>query len=379
MPAQEAHTPLGGTTSEDYSSCYYNEGHLGAEDYDWENDHWRGFFTMVADRIIAATRPTDVLDVGCAKGLLVQALAAKGVDARGFDVSTHAIAAAHQDVRDRLTVGSATEPIAGHWSLITCIEVLEHMSPADAQLAIDHICAATDRVLFSSSPGDFNEPTHINTHQTPTWVQWFAERGLFRRTDVDMSFLSPWAVLFERADPDVRQVVHRYESMLTPLIGEVLDKRSALLESHRKVSSLYDQLTDGPPGEYALTKQHAANLEEQLATVSEEVAQARHDRLTARDHTIGLEAEVARLKEDLTKVRQRATSLRKRVDNLEGKLKRQRTMRLEQKERLDQLRTKVAEERQRADSRDREIGAIRSSSTWRIGRLFVAPFSGFKR
>ena len=63
-----------------------------------------------------------------------------------------------------------------------------------------------------------------------------------------MSFLSPWAVLFERADPDVRQLVHRYESMLTPLIGEVLDKRSALLESHRKVSSLYDQLADGAPG-----------------------------------------------------------------------------------------------------------------------------------
>ena len=41
------------------------------------------------------------------------------------------------------------------------------MSPGDAQLAIDHMCAATDRVLFSSSPGDFNEPTHINTHQTP--------------------------------------------------------------------------------------------------------------------------------------------------------------------------------------------------------------------
>ena len=158
MPAQEAHTPLGGTTSEDYSSCYYNEGHLSAEDYDWDNDHWRGFFTMVADRIIAATRPTDVLDVGCAKGLLVQALTAKGVDARGFDVSTHAIAAAHQDVRDRLSVGSATEPITGRWSLITCIEVLEHMSPGDAQLAIDNICAATDRVLFSSSPGTSTSP-----------------------------------------------------------------------------------------------------------------------------------------------------------------------------------------------------------------------------
>ncbi len=97
---------------------------------------------------------------------------------------------------------------------MSCIEVLEHMSPADAQVAIDNIAAVTDRLLFSSSPGDHDEPTHVNTRPTAQWAAWFAERGFFRRTDVDLSFLSPWAVLFERgeldaphADPALRAAV----------------------------------------------------------------------------------------------------------------------------------------------------------------------------
>jgi SAM-dependent methyltransferase len=382
MPAQEVRTPAGGTTSEDYSSCYFNEGHLGHEDYQWENDHWREFFTMVADRVIAATRPSTVLDVGCAKGLLVQALVARGVDAHGFDLSTHAIEAAHADVRDRLTVASATEPIAGTWSLIACIEVLEHLSPAEAQLAIDNMCAASDRVLFSSSPADFNEPTHVNTHPTASWAQWFAERGLFRRTDVDLSFLSPWAVLFERAEPDVRSLVHRYESLLAPLTGEVVDRRAALLESHRKNSALHDRiavLEEGPPGEYALTKQHAENLEARLAEVSEEVTRARHDRLTMRDHAIGMEAEIARLRTDLATVRGRTQLLRKRADRLQIKLKTEKATSRMLRERLDELRTRLAAEGRRADARDREVLALKQSRTWRAGRLLVAPFSVFRR
>jgi trans-aconitate methyltransferase len=383
MPAQEVHAPLGGTTSDDYASCYYNEAHLGGyDDYRWDNERWRDFFTMVADRIIAATRPTTVLDVGCAKGLLVQGLMVRGVDAHGIDVSTHAIENSHADVRDRLAVASATEPISGQWSLITSIEVLEHLSPSDAQLAIDNMCAASDRVLFSSSPGDFDEPTHINTHPTAVWSQWFAERGLFRRTDVDMSFLSPWAVLFERADPNVSALVHRYESLLTPLTGEVVEKRASLLESHRNVSALHERVTaleGGPPGAYSLTKQHVANLEAQLATIHDEVTRARHDRLTMRDHAIGMEAEIARLKAELGKARARANRLAKRVDNLQDKLKVERTIRRRMRARLDQLRAKVAAESKRADAGEREIGELRKSRTWRAGRLLVAPFAIFKR
>ena len=327
MP-QEVHASHEGTTSEDYSDCYYNEAHLGGyDDYRWENERWRDFFTMVADRIIAVASPTTVLDVGCAKGLLVQGLALRGVDAHGIDVSSHAIENAHADVRGRLTVASATKPITGQWSLVTCVEVLEHLSPADAQLALDNICAVTDLVLFSSSPGDFDEPTHINTHPTSVWAQWFAERGFFRRTDVDLAFLSPWAVLFDRTDPDPRTLVHRYESLLTPLTSEVVEKRASLLQAHRNVSSLHDQIKGmgGDSGDYALTKQHAANLEAQLEAVNEEITQVRHNRLTLRDHVIGTEAEAARLGRELTQEKKRTRRLSRRIEELKAQLMNERT------------------------------------------------------
>jgi len=174
-----------GTEAEDYNATYYRS-HLGTDEpYEWASPHWRTFFTMVAERIRAVTNPSSVLDVGCARGLLVQAFCEQGIDAYGFDVSQHAIETAHPDVVSRLSVGSAEE-IAGSWDLITCIEVLEHMEPTAADRAIDSMCAASDRVLLSSTPFDFSEPTHINVREPAAWAASFAERGFFRRTDVDL-------------------------------------------------------------------------------------------------------------------------------------------------------------------------------------------------
>ena len=199
----------------------------------------------VADRAIALTNPSSVLDVGCATGMLVQAFVIHGVEAEGIDVSEYAVSHAHADVSGRLRVASATEPLDGRWDLVTCVEVLEHLSPDEAQTAIDNISGATDRVLFSSTPSDFAEATHVNVQPTADWAAWFAERGFFRRADANVSFLTPWAVLFERGDLTPREVTHRYESVLIPLQSEVREKRSALLDLHRQLSRL--QGDGGPP------------------------------------------------------------------------------------------------------------------------------------
>ena len=99
-----------GTTSVDYGRDYYNEAHLGGHgDYSWDNEEWRTFFTRMAERLLAVAPASTVLDVGCARGLLVHAFLLQGVDATGIDVSEHAVASAHEDVRDRLSVVSATE------------------------------------------------------------------------------------------------------------------------------------------------------------------------------------------------------------------------------------------------------------------------------
>lgn len=266
------------TTPVDYGDAYYDTYEASeVGPYAWESEHWRGFFMSVADRIVGLLEPSTSLDVGCAKGMLVQALASRGVDARGRDISAYAIETAHADVRNRLTVASATEPIKERYDVITCVEVLEHLSPSDAQDAIDVMCAATDRILFSSTPGDFDETTHINVHPTAQWAAWFAERGFYRRTDADVTFLATWAVLFERADLTKRMIVERYETQFAPLNSEVIEKRRALLEISRRDS-------DAVRHEREL-EMEVARLQKRLETARSRVRRVRA-RLRAKEQEI---------------------------------------------------------------------------------------------
>lgn len=318
--AQAPSPSSAGTTSADYSSAYYDSYHspgLHNASYDWDTPHWRTFFTGVAARLVAVTSPATSLDIGCAKGMLVQALAEQGVDSEGFDISEDAIAGAHEDVRHRLRVASATEPLTKRYDVISCVEVLEHLSPSDAQQAIDVICAATDLVLFSSSPADFEEPTHVNTRPTAQWVAWFAERGFFRRVDVDPTFLAPWAVVFERADLPARTIVERYESLYDPVRRELHVKKDALLETQRR-----------------LTQAIGAREVE----LDDDAILARHAELTARDNVMGLEARVATLQRQLHDSRDRVARLRERLRGATD-----------------------------------EVAALRGSRTWRLGRMMTAP------
>lgn len=328
-----------GTTSEDYGRCYYNEAHLGGyDDYTWDNDEWRSFFMSVANRLVGALNPHTVLDVGCARGLLVQAFAVQGIDSHGVDISEHAIDSAHPDVRDRLSVASATEPIEGRYDLVTCIEVLEHMSPQDAQKAIDRMTAVTDRILFSSSPGDHDEPTHINTQPTDQWVSWFAERGFFRRTDLDMGMIAPWTVLLERGEPTVHELAQRYERLYGLARTELVDKKTALLESHRRVQDLHQQLDERP-----VDSEEVDRLAAEVDRLRAEAAHARHSVLVNRDHVVGLEAQNGRLQRDLSlltlelrKTQRRVKGLTKKRDELTARLQ-------DTRRRLERNRARVVE------------------------------------
>lgn len=323
MTSKEQSVSVSGTNAEDYTSCYYNSTDFGGYDeYRWENPVWQAHMRMLADRVIALAAPRRVLDVGCARGLWVQALRERDVEAFGVDISEHAIESADATVRPYLKVQEATKPFDGRYDLVICSEVLEHMAPADAQLAIDNMCAAADRILFSSSPADFDEPTHVNTKPTPTWVSWFAERGFYRRTDVDVTFHNPWSVYFERAELTPHDIVQRYEQQYDTLNAELIEKRDSLLLAHRRISQLHD--------EHVVFEQDSSLL-------------ARHAELVAIDNVIGLEATITRLEFDLRKSRARAKRLRETLEK-----------------------------------RDEELAAMRSSRTWKLGRLLTRPLGRLK-
>lgn len=241
------------------------------------DEGWLAQFGRIADAIIREIEPQTVLDVGCAIGLLVETLRQRGVEAYGVDVSEYAIEQVHPAVREYCRVGGATEPFGRHYDLITCIEVLEHMAPEQAQPAIANICAHTDRVLFSSSPFDYAEVTHFNVQPPEYWAQLFAQQDFFRDVDLDAGFLTPWAACFRRQDKPLAHVTADYERRFWHMRQESqtrlkvnLEQREQLAQQEARLQELAQQIErerEDQTTNLAWAQQENAALRAQLAAL----------------------------------------------------------------------------------------------------------------
>lgn len=313
----------------------------------------------VVDRLVAATNPTSVLEVTAGTGALATAFRERGVEAQALEVKA-----------------AEAPEIAGRYSLVTLLGVVERLAAADAQQLLDAVCAATDRVLFAAA-GDYADPAQVNVHDAATWAQWFAERGLFRRADVNLGFVSADAVLFERAAVELAAVVRRYESLLAPAAAEARGKGEALQEAHRDIAALHDEITSlklgGPDPE------KVDRLAAEVASLQAELSQARYDQLTVRDHIIGLEAENERLTDELDRARVRATGLRTRLDDAKKRLVRQQRTTRQLRRQVEETRTKLVAQRRVAQARGKELAAVRASRSWKLGRALLRPFGAFRR
>jgi glycosyltransferase involved in cell wall biosynthesis/SAM-dependent methyltransferase len=201
-----------------YDASYYEAygprdeaGQLLSPPYRRGEPHWKQFFGTIAERIIEQLSPQTVLDAGCAIGFLVEELRSRGVDARGVDVSEWAIAQAPPSLHEFCRVGSLTEEFDRHYDLIICMEVLEHLPGNEAEAIIANICRHCATVLFSSTPDDFKEPTHLNVQPTDYWIGLFAAQGFFRNLHHDASYVAPHAVLLQRQPWTVVEVAEAYE------------------------------------------------------------------------------------------------------------------------------------------------------------------------
>src|SRR5262245_6320212 len=189
-----------------YDKKYFDEfGGQGA--YVRENPKWLEHFGRLADAIVERYHPKRVLDVGCAKGFLVEKLRDRGVEAFGVDVSEFAISEVREDVRPFCKVASAAEPFGEKYDLITCIEVVEHMEEDAARRAVANLCEHADQVLFSSTPSDFADETHLCVQRAETWKELFAEHGLYADLKFDPTFIAPQAMRFVRASKAKPHVV----------------------------------------------------------------------------------------------------------------------------------------------------------------------------
>lgn len=225
-------TPVGDRS---FDADYYR--HCCGKPYA-RTDEWLAIFDEMARRIVTDIAPRRVLDAGCALGLLVETLRGRGVEAFGLDVSSYAIEHVHEPVRRFCRHGSIVEEIGDRYDLILCIEVLEHVPARDADAAVANLCRHTDDVLFSSSPIDFREPTHVNVRPPEYWAERFAAEGFFRDVDFDATFVTPWAVRFRRSGEPVPRLVAAYERRLATLEAERAERRRYAVELFAEVNAL---------------------------------------------------------------------------------------------------------------------------------------------
>ena len=209
------------------------------------NDEWLAFFGGFADRIVRDIGPKTVLDAGCALGLLVEGFRDRGVEAFGVDLSSYAIGLVHEKLRPYCRQGSVADEFGQDYDLIVCIEVVEHMPPREAEAAIANVCRHTNDVLFSSSPVDYREPTHVNVHPPEHWAEQFARHGFYRDVDYDASFITAWAARFRRRSDPASRIVRDYERQYWELLKAASDARgystqvqNELAQARERIASL---------------------------------------------------------------------------------------------------------------------------------------------
>ena len=280
-PSTPTEAPAGDARPPEFGSHYFQ--HACGVPYE-RNEHWLKFFGGVAEGIVRDLHPTSTLDAGCAMGFLVEELRKRGVDASGVDLSEYAISQAHESVAEHVRVGSLGEPLGRRYDLIVCIEVLEHIPAAEADAAIANLCAASDRILLSTTPENFGEASHVNVRPPEAWSAALAREGFFRDLERDFSYITPWAALYTKVEEPPSETVRRYDRAWWRLRREATEVRAALLTNEERLAELS-----------ASGAEDRDELQRELDASKEEV-------LRLRDLLIGKDAELGAAKGHLAEL-----------------------------------------------------------------------------
>jgi cellulose synthase/poly-beta-1,6-N-acetylglucosamine synthase-like glycosyltransferase/glycosyltransferase involved in cell wall biosynthesis/2-polyprenyl-3-methyl-5-hydroxy-6-metoxy-1,4-benzoquinol methylase len=276
-----------------YGEAYYRDD-FGPIPYE-RNSHWLNFFNGIADEIVRTLHPPSVFDAGCAWGFLVEALNDRGVKARGADISNYAISQVRPDLKGVCSVASLTDPIqGGPYALVTCIEVLEHMVEDEARQAVANFARVTDAILFSSTPDDFAEKTHINVHSLIYWLRLFAGFGFSPDLLFDGSFIAPHAFLVKRSPTPMPDDV-------LLLFNEVLRLRiyrTAFLTRHNRIEQLEKEAV-----ELKLQYDDALHRQTALLERNEEMGKLTDTLLKEIEQLKQGESELGALREEINEVR----------------------------------------------------------------------------
>jgi ubiquinone/menaquinone biosynthesis C-methylase UbiE len=146
-------------------------------------------------------QPARVLDLGCGPGALMHLLHELGVEADGIDYNETSLQLATPEVRDRITIGEATDATIkadSSYDLVICREVLEHLTVLEVKKAVANMVRLTSKYIYvttrfhpnPSSLLDFNQqddldPSHITLLNKDMLRLMFVLEGCRSRPDLE--------------------------------------------------------------------------------------------------------------------------------------------------------------------------------------------------
>lgn len=125
----------------------------------------------LAKWIKSALNPKYAIDIGCGPGHFVDSLRNEGIVACGYD-----IVPGNNVVTLDITKDSV-EPC----ELVICLEVLEHISPEQTDVALNHLADSVKpngMLIFSAAAPNQGGEGHINCRPKAVWQQKLSARGL---------------------------------------------------------------------------------------------------------------------------------------------------------------------------------------------------------
>jgi SAM-dependent methyltransferase len=142
-----------------------------------------GWFKDQAKRLADTFASEKILDVGCAKGFIVQHLRELGREAYGLDISKYAVSQAPQEIKSFLSCMKIEDLKAEQkYDLVISIETLEHVTDLNKALQKIYNCLKLPGFLWISVPfyaKDFQEGhlkkgddvTHVNRMTMTEWIK----------------------------------------------------------------------------------------------------------------------------------------------------------------------------------------------------------------
>jgi 2-polyprenyl-3-methyl-5-hydroxy-6-metoxy-1,4-benzoquinol methylase len=205
-------------TANDFGHAYFEcgSGTLFKSGYTSEMfaEHWG----RTIDYLMSVYRPQQVLDIGCAKGFLVETLRSRGISSYGVDISQYALSQAPESIRaflHQVDVCKAVMPfVDSMFDFVICLEIVEHLPD------VNHFLSEVQRVmkpgglLFISTPSPGSEAaqadvTHINVQHAGWWIKRLSQSGIRTTQLSDWMWQGQQGRLGHVPEP-VRSVLRRF-------------------------------------------------------------------------------------------------------------------------------------------------------------------------